>query len=221
MSQIQKENRRLIMLFLVPLIAYLSTRPVLLFVSSWQEWLFADYFFRVLLLVYVIAIPSVRSEIIKMFCRSWPEIYGAKKALIFFWVICGFLLLEWIIDLHVREPIYHIFPESALFTYFQIESSFWLTFDLIVGLVLVALSEEILLRGVLHRIVEHITLNPILIVAVSAVIFGLMHWPSGLHNIGAATLSGVLFSTLYLWSKSLIPGVVIHYLVNLAHFWPS
>lgn len=213
-------SNQLILLLALPVLAYLSTRQVFLSVTSWQEWLMTDYLGRALILVYVLVIPSVRAEVCQMFRWPWPKFRGFHKAIVFFCAICGVLLLEWLIN-HVRLPVYELFPETVLFRYYEIEAPFWLTFDLVIGLVLVAISEEILFRGCLFRILGHFLSNPFFIVAVSAIIFGLMHWPSGFHNIAAASLSGIVFGALYLWSKSLIPGVLAHYLVNWAHFWPS
>ena len=63
--------------------------------------------------------------------------------------------------------------------------------DLVVGLLLVAASEELAFRGLLPALLEKLTTSPVLIVLVSAVVFGLLHLRFGLGSAINATLLGL------------------------------
>ena len=57
-----------------------------------------------------------------------------------------------------------------------------------------------------------------LIVLLTSLLFGAYHWWSGVGNILAASLMGVLFMLFYLRSGSLWPVVLSHYLADVADF---
>lgn len=217
--KVYQENRTLILLGL-PVVVYMMSRPSLLFVTSWETWLFVDYLGRILVLGYVFLFACVRIEVQKMFQPPWLEHFGLRRALFFVGAIACVLLFELLINL-LRPPLFDLFASTVLFRTYYIEIRFWLFFDLTIGLMLVALSEEILFRGCLFQVIRKFAPHPIVLIGLSSLIFGAMHWPSGVHNIVVTTLSGVAFGCLYYWSKSLVPSVIAHYLVNLGHFWPT
>lgn len=207
-------------LLIIPVIGYLSTRHVLLYPSSWEEWLFVDYLGRLLVLAYVFSIPQVRDDISRMFSKPWPDIQHTHRILILVLMVALAIMFETIVDIP-QAIVYQHFPDTVHFRYFKIESTLWLALDLTVGLALVAFSEEILFRGCLVKFLARYTDSSFVLVVVSAIIFGLMHWPTGVDNIAATTLTGVFLGIVYLWSKSLVPCVVIHYCINVVNFWPS
>ena len=220
MKVYSNDNFRIVSLFALPILFALGTTPILLLTSTWEEWLIVDYLVRVLILLYILMIPIVRSEVRRMFWRPWPESIGQLRAMTFFAVVLGTLVLEIFIN-QLRPPLTALFPEMEFFNYFEIQNRFWLIFDLTIGLVLVAVSEEIVFRGFVVRVLQVMTRRPIFLVLMSALIFGVAHWPNGVDNIVATGLTGIVLGGIYMWSKSLWPCVIIHYLINLGYFWPS
>lgn len=89
---------------------------------------------------------------------------------------------------------------------------------MVAGLALVAVSEELLGRRVTYRVLSLYTSRRWIIVTVSVVIFGLMHWSNGADNVVMACAAGVVFMMLYLRSGSLWPCIAVHYVYNFLVF---
>jgi membrane protease YdiL (CAAX protease family) len=100
----------------------------------------------------------------------------------------------------------------------DITSPFWLNFDLTVGLVLVAVCEELVFRGYMKTVICRFTNRRIGIVSISALAFGLIHWSTGMHAVVITAVIGAVFMFLYLRTGSL-PGVMLaHFIVNFVDF---
>jgi len=55
-------------------------------------------------------------------------------------------------------------------------------------------------------------------VIVSSLIFGVVHWGHGLPNVIYAALAGVVLMVLYLRTGSILPGIVVHYVIDAWYF---
>jgi membrane protease YdiL (CAAX protease family) len=83
------------------------------------------------------------------------------------------------------------------------------------ALVIVAVSEEVIFRGyLLLRVAEWRKGRTTLAVLASSAIFALGHQYQGLAGMMTVFTMGVLFSGIYLWRKSLVAPIVIHFLQN-------
>jgi membrane protease YdiL (CAAX protease family) len=96
-------------------------------------------------------------------------------------------------------------------------------FDLLVGIWLVAISEEFVFRRLVFTLLERIgfgydALGRAAIVAVSAVVFGLMHLPMGADIAVHATLFGLIVGTLFAATRRLWPCIVAHYVEDAVGF---
>jgi membrane protease YdiL (CAAX protease family) len=91
--------------------------------------------------------------------------------------------------------------------------------DLSIGLLLVSLSEEIVFRVVLVREIEDHTKNQFIILGLSALLFGLVHWSGGVVDMFTTMIAGLVFVCLFRWSRSLWPITTAHFVVNLVVFW--
>lgn len=76
------------------------------------------------------------------------------------------------------------------------------------------LLEELLFRSLLIGGLTPIA-PPLLLVAVGALLFGLMHSPQGIWGMAGATAAGALFGALFLAAGSLVLPLVAHYVTNL------
>jgi hypothetical protein len=86
--------------------------------------------------------------------------------------------------------------------------------DMTLGLGLVAVSEEIVFRGVALSALKPFTRNPVVILLVSSLIFALIHWSTGLGNILDSFAYGLLFMAVTLRTGSIVPATVIHYCLD-------
>jgi membrane protease YdiL (CAAX protease family) len=90
--------------------------------------------------------------------------------------------------------------------------------DLLVGLSLVAATEELAFRAPLLLAARERRVARLPALAANAVLFGLIHWSQGLDNVASGALSGLAFGVSALATGSLWPALLAHYLVDLWHF---
>jgi membrane protease YdiL (CAAX protease family) len=88
-----------------------------------------------------------------------------------------------------------------------------------------AVLEEGFFRGVLQErlaqasfVTSRPSLSPWLPVAVSSILFGLVHAGGGLLYIGLATFAGIGYSMAYAMTRRIEAPIVVHFLVNAVHF---
>lgn len=86
-------------------------------------------------------------------------------------------------------------------------------FDSTIGLVLVALSEEVVCRGLTLSVLRERVSTPLLYI-VSAGLFSFMHWSLSVHTLFDAFVYGVIFVPAALATRSIWPVVVVHFFVN-------
>jgi len=86
-------------------------------------------------------------------------------------------------------------------------------FDATAGLVLVAVSEEMVCRGLTLSVLRPRLSIPALY-AVSALLFSLMHWSLSAHTLTDALVYGLILVPATLATGSIWPSVLVHFLVN-------
>jgi membrane protease YdiL (CAAX protease family) len=79
-----------------------------------------------------------------------------------------------------------------------------------------AFSEELLYRGFAITALHGRGVPLALVVAVAQAPWILNHGLTGMEQVPFYVASGLLFTGLYLWRRSLYPGMVLHALLNLA-----
>ena len=100
----------------------------------------------------------------------------------------------------------------------HISSPVWRGIDISIGLVMVAVTEEFLFRGVAGAILLRFTRRPIVIITASAVAFGLIHWSGGMVQVLSTATVGAIFMALYLETGSLAAVMAAHYVVDFVEF---
>jgi membrane protease YdiL (CAAX protease family) len=107
----------------------------------------------------------------------------------------------------------HAQSEAAMKKLMDIRSGGRLACALLVMALLPAVGEELMFRGVLMRFAARKARSAIFPIAVSALMFALLHFnnPYGLLPI---FMMGVLLALVYYWTRSLICSMVMHFLFN-------
>jgi membrane protease YdiL (CAAX protease family) len=77
---------------------------------------------------------------------------------------------------------------------------------------IVAVAEESIFRGYLILRLKTVTLSPTVAVLLSAVIFSLGHGYEGSAGVVTVGFMGSIFALVYMWRKSLIAPIVMHFL---------
>jgi len=90
--------------------------------------------------------------------------------------------------------------------------------DLYLGLALVAIVEELIFRGLYCAILARYISSGIVVLMISAVAFGLIHWSLGLSAIVHTAIIGAVFMICIWRTGSVFPTIVAHFFVNYVAF---
>ncbi|MDF0522976.1 CPBP family intramembrane metalloprotease [Bradyrhizobium yuanmingense] len=173
---------------------------------SWLAW---DYAGRITALAILAVVPSAR---VAAFRRDERQVSLIE---ISFW-IAGVLLLERLSQWPQRL-LNASFPATVLGVYPHPIG--WLNaFDLIFGLALVAVSEEIIFRRYLRAALQPYVGDGTFAFLVTSVLFGAFHWWAGLGTVLLATMSGCLLMLMFRRSGALWPVALAHYIVDIIAF---
>jgi hypothetical protein len=127
----------------------------------------------------------------------------------------GFLLVANIILLGLAQILqfFHLtVPKEVAFILprTKTERLFWVILSITAGI-----CEETGFRGYVLTKLNIFLNNWYLTVAVSSLCFGLGHFYQGMGGIILTGTYGLLFCLLFIWRKSLIPGIFAHFLQDL------
>jgi membrane protease YdiL (CAAX protease family) len=210
------KDRRLVILALLSSI-FLLNDYLFMMARSIAAWLMIDYGSR--LLAIGIVLYLIRQKI------SSAAEFGLVRIPFrsgLFWIllltVAGVLIDQ--VGWHVLE---RVLPDTQLASMPKIRNPFVKIFDLTFGVALVAVSEELVFRGYFFSALQG-RWPPWVIVSVSAILFGMIHWSQGLHAIATTALWGILPMVAMARSGSIIPAVIAHFitdLVSLGGFVPE
>lgn len=170
-----------------------------------------DYLFRGLVVIALLGLSTSRRAIGEM-----PGVRSdsAVALLAVLWVTGASVLFHQTI----HRFLYRLFWDPADFTWPPIESEPERLFDLTVGLLLVAITEELIFRKFARRHFDRQGLRPDQIIFRSGLLFGLIHWEQGVASVLNAWVFGALAMAAYIQTNRLWVPIVAHYIVNLLIF---
>jgi membrane protease YdiL (CAAX protease family) len=184
-----------------------------LHIHDWRLWLLIDYLGVKLLPLLVVAwlLRSRRMRPAEFGLRAQPPL----AALITFLSVT---LIGTVIDQNGGRWLAAVPGFPALGGMPEITSSFWNGLDLSLGLLLVGICEELVFRGYLHTLLRRFTRKRWLILLLSSVVFGLIHWSLGFHAILTTALIGAVFMGAYLITAALPAIMLAHFAINFIDF---
>lgn len=183
-----------------------------IFVRSPGWWIAQDYAWRILVLG-LAAWLATRGRV-RIAGLRWPaEAWATAAGWTLFTTAAGL----WLIDGPGRQLL-QLWPETRTGFIPPIVSPGLRGFDLSVGLALVAVSEEVVFRGVLLPRLSRWLRSEVAGLVASAVLFGLAHWSTGAGAVLQTGLAGLLLGLCTQRTRSLLPAVLAHYVINLAAF---
>lgn len=184
-----------------------------IYIDDWKIWLSIDYLgvklFPLLVILWLIRERHITAA----------DLGLVRQPLIPF--VMTFLLVALIgtvIDLNGYELIRDWPGYERLGAMPPITSKVWDWIDLTFGLLMVAAFEELVFRGYLRFYIGKFTDNPTIIVAISSIAFGLIHWCLGLHAVIITSIIGAVFMIAYLRTRSLPAIILAHFMVNFIDF---
>lgn len=184
-----------------------------IFVDDWRLWLFIDYtgvkLFPLLLIAWLI-----RSG------RMAPQDFGLVRQGVwpFLTVYVVVTVVGTVIDQNGYAAIATLPGYAGLGGMPPIADPAWDWLDLTLGLLLVGIVEELVFRGYALTFLRRFTGNRLLIVLISSVAFGLIHWSLGLHAVLITSLIGAVFMVAYLATRALPPIMLAHFTINFIDF---
>jgi membrane protease YdiL (CAAX protease family) len=111
-----------------------------------------------------------------------------------------------------------LLPQTQLGIIPPIEVPWLRRVDYFGGLALVAVTEEIVFRGIFPRLIVRAGGSAVMALVVSSTVFGLVHWSLGVGASLHAALIGLLFGLCAQVGRCLWPVIVAHYVVDLVAF---
>jgi CAAX protease family protein len=197
---------------------FLMTAPFYLndfsniFIDDWRLWLPIDYgatkLFPLFLTTWLIRTGKIRCDQLGL----TPQSLISFVVVFLIGTLIGMLILENGPLLMGNLPGYHRVGSMP-----AIESVTWKWIDLTAGLLLVGVCEELIFRGYLFAALSRYMTHRLALAAISALLFGLIHWSEGFHQVFITGAIGAVFMTLYLISKSLPAVMLAHFAVNFIH----
>jgi len=196
--------------FVLALVPMVASQIVRLHQHDAESWIFWDYAGRLGGLAVLAAIPSARDVAFRYDKRKIPlwEIP--------LWIV-GVVVADFFFSRWTRRIISNAFPQTVLGVYPRPSGSLYLL-DLLLGLALVAYSEEVVFRRCASNVFKPYSGDGYALVFTTSVLFGCFHWWTGLGNMVAAAATGVPLMLLLLRSGVLWPAVLAHYLVDIVYF---
>ena len=204
-------------LYLVVLI--LLTQPFYLndfaniYVKDWRPWLFIDYSSAKLLPLLVILWAIIAKKIppAEFGLKTQPPV--SFMAVFFVAALAGTFMDQNGYMVLQGSPGY-----PPLGSIPAISDPCWKWIDMTAGLLMVGIFEEIVFRGYMCAYISRFTKSPGIIVGISAIAFGLIHWSGGAHQVLVAGAIGAVFMMLYLRTRSLPAIMLAHFAVNFIDF---
>jgi membrane protease YdiL (CAAX protease family) len=184
-----------------------------IFVKAWQAWLAIDYI-AVKLLPLALIVWLVRSRRLAASTFGWT----AQRTPAFIATFLLAALLGTLIDQNAYRLIEGWPGYKPLGGMPPVTNAAWNWADLTAGLLLVALLEELVFRGAMHSVLSRYTASVPVIIAISALAFGLIHWSLGLHAVLVTGLIGAVFMAIYVRTRSVPALVLAHFVVNFIDF---
>ena len=127
-------------------------------------------------------------------------------------------LFALLISNRIEVIVWRFTGVAPMFGFPNLELNLLRWLDLSLGLLLVAFSEELVFRRVAARALKAVGSGTIVILTISSLAFGLIHWGKGPGSVVATTLTGAALMTLYLKTGRLWPPVVAHWAINFVSF---
>lgn len=126
-------------------------------------------------------------------------------------------VLCWLIFRFFISPLAVILDTTRLFRFPEIENPYLLAFDLSFGLLLVALSEELIFRKLCYNWLSKTGLSQARIVLWSAAFFSVTHWGGGFTPLANTFVMGALYMMAYIRLGRIWPLVLAHWAHNFIY----
>src|SRR3989338_2073304 len=213
MLMINEDNQRakLLSLIVLTLLFLLNDFP-LIYAHTYISWLLIDYSVRISALSIILYLVKRKISFSSEFVLVKIEI----KPLVIWAAVSSIIGIA--VDQIGWRYLERILPETQIMSFPKIKNPFVKGFDLTAGMLLVSITEELIFRGYYFSVLRSYTKNPFIIISISSLMFGLIHWSLGLHGIIVAAIWGIL-PMIAMWKTgSVFPAIIAHYVTDFVGF---
>lgn len=183
-----------------------------IFINDYRLWLAVDYLTKIIpLIILIYLLRSGKFD----FADLGLKMPGLLQLV--FWTILT-TILAIAMDQFGWRFFEKILPDTKLSDYPEIPVYWLRQFDLYFGLLFVGIMEEVVFRGFAYTVLRKYLKSTVLIISVSSLIFGLIHWSIGLHAIVNTAFIGFFFMTAMWRTGSVIPLITAHFISNYVSF---
>lgn len=198
----------------------LLTLPFLLndfaniFIKDFGAWVAVDYGFAKALPLLVILAVCLSGRL------SWAD-FGMARLPVLMLVYYGLAMsvLGTLMDQYALPLFTLLLPSSALGGIPAApEGSLLGWFDLYFGLFLTGVVEELIFRGLAFTALTRAGLPTWAVFGLSSLVFGAIHWSLGLAAVASTALIGALFMVCMWRTRSVLPLIVAHFVINFIFF---
>lgn len=184
-----------------------------IYVKSWPWWLFIDYagvkLFPLLTIYWLIRKKKLHTSDLGL------TLQGKLPSLC---VFLALTLLGTAMDQNGHKIMGRLPGYAALGSMPAITHPVWNWIDLTLGLLAVAVVEELVFRAYAHTFISRYTQSQVVAVAISSAAFGLIHWSLGLHSVLITAGIGAMFMVAYVMTRSLPAIILAHFVVNFIDY---
>lgn len=196
------------MIYIISIIPFILNDFSNIHASSYEQWVLVDYACRIAVFIFIGVMlrwgKLTRADLLIVFARKGRLAYWTLflSAMTFVYCALSKIFLAPLNEVwKVSEVVYD--RHSALFV---VDMSF--------GLVLAAVSEEIISRGLALSVLRKWTNNVLVILVLSSFLFALIHWSTGLRNIIDCFVCGAFFMGVTMRTGSIVPAVIVHFALD-------
>lgn len=194
------------------LIPFYANDLVFLTTGTKWHWLVADYGSK-LLVVLLLFLPAANRELVLARETRATTIAGTTLC------AAGALALLLASNHYVSGWLNFYFPSTILFSYPPIEPAGLYWFDMIFGLGLTAVTEELVYRKLLWKWIRPRLSGATVAFIVPAILFALAHWSHGVGTVVSAFIAGLVLMALYRRTRSISLAIAVHYVANFIVFY--
>lgn len=184
-----------------------------IYVKDWRVWLLIDYttvkLFPLFIAIHLIVTRKMR-----------PYEFGlTRQTGTSFFIVFLIASLAGTIITQNRDLIIGGTPGYApLGKMPDIGNHLWQWIDLTFGLLMVGICEEMVFRGYLRTFIARFTRSHLIVIGISSVAFGFIHWSEGFNKVFVTSVVGAVFMVLYIRTRSLPAVMLAHFAVNFIDF---
>jgi len=199
-------------IYLIAIIPFLLNDLSNIFFISYERWLIIDYLCRILALVFIGACLNRHKLTLNDLYLNFE-----RKDRLTYWTL---FLSVFCLGYYVVSYLYllPIIPHTSFANVVLDKGSLLHGFDLYFGLMLVAISEEVIFRGLAYSALQQAGCNTLGIVAISSTLFSLIHWSTGPMGMIDCFFYGAAFMVVTMRTKSIVPATIVHYALDYWYY---